>query len=93
MQAIAGVAVSRDRDAEFVESSLDAPALCALLDDADALLDQVAIRAPDLGRRTALLTLPADEVRPAMTCLIANYGHAREHFGQLLLTKQLALKS
>jgi uncharacterized protein DUF1572 len=93
MQAIAGVAVSRDRDAEFVESSLDVAGLCALLDEADALLDQVAIRAPDLGRRTALPTLPADELRPAMTWLIANYGHAREHFGQLLLTKQLAVSA
>jgi hypothetical protein len=41
----------------------------------------------------ALPTLPADEKRPAMTWLIANYGHAREHLGQLLLTKQLALES
>jgi hypothetical protein len=91
MQAIAGLSVARDRDAEFVESSSDVAALVALLDDADALLDQVAMRAPDLGRSVALPTLPASEVRPAMTWLIANYGHAREHLGQLLLTKQLAL--
>jgi len=88
---ISGRPVVRDRDAEFVESSVDEAALVALLDEADAFLDRVAMTAPDLGRTVALPTLSADERRPAMTWLIFNYAHAREHFGQLLLTKQLAL--
>lgn len=92
MCAIANLAVDRDRDAEFVESSASVDELTAMLDDADALLGQVAMRAPDLGRDVSLPTLPG-EVRPAMTWLISNYAHAREHYGQLLLTKQLALNS
>jgi hypothetical protein len=93
MNAIAGIAVDRDRESEFVESALSGTDLAAMLDHADQLLVQVAIKAPDLGREVTLPTLPADEKRPAMTWLIANYGHAREHLGQLLLTKQLALES
>ena len=90
LSTIAGLDVARDRDAEFVAGAVD---LLAMLDEADALLKQVTSRAPDLGRVVALPTLPADETRPAMTWLISNYGHAREHYGQLLLTKQLALES
>ena len=93
MRTIAGLDVDRDRDAEFVPASLSVTDLVAMLDEADALLGQVSARAPDLGKECALPTLPADEKRPAMTWLIANYGHAREHLGQLLLTKQLALEA
>ena len=93
MRTIAGLSVERDRDAEFVPGHLSAADLAKLLDEADALLHQVSARAPDLGKECALPTLPADEKRPAMTWLIANYGHAREHLGQLLLTKQLALEA
>jgi hypothetical protein len=90
MLTVAGLRASRDREAEFVAGSVD---LGTLLDDADALLKRVTATAPDVGRVFALPTLPADELRPAMTWLIANYGHAREHFGQLLVTKQLALQA
>jgi hypothetical protein len=93
LRSIAGVPVARDRDAEFVEGSASVVDLVALLDDADQVLDEVARRAPDLGRDLALATLSPDEKRPAMTWLISNYGHAREHAGQLLLTKQLALEA
>ena len=93
MRTIAGLDVDRDREAEFVPAALSVTDLVALLDEADALLRQVSARAPDLGKECALPTLPADEKRPAMTWLIANYGHAREHLGQLLLTKQLALEA
>ena len=93
MRTIASLEVSRDRDAEFVESSASVADLIGMLDAADELLKQVSARAPDLGKECALPTLPASEIRPAMTWLIANYGHAREHLGQLLLTKQLALQS
>ena len=93
MRTIAGLDVARDRDAEFVPGEHSVADLVGLLDDADALLGQVSARAPDLGKECALPTLPADEKRPAMTWLIANYGHAREHLGQLLLTKQLALEA
>jgi len=92
LSSIAGVAVARDRDAEFVEGALDHTALLALLDDADTLLNRVSATAPDIGRKMGLPTLPG-ETRPAMTWLIHNYGHAREHLGQLLLTKQLASQS
>jgi hypothetical protein len=91
LRSIAGAAVERDRDAEFVPTSLDGKDLLERLDEADAVLARVTATAPDLGRRLALPTLPTDETRPAMTWLVANYGHAREHLGQVLLTKQLAL--
>jgi hypothetical protein len=88
LQAIAGHEVARDRDAEFLASATRTE-LLARLDDADDLLKRVVATAPDLGRMVALPTLSPDEKRPAMTWLISNYAHAREHLGQLLLTKQL----
>lgn len=93
LRVVAGLPVSRDRDAEFVEGSASIADLVAVLDGADELLVQVDRRSPDMGLEHALPTLPAGERRPSMTWLIANYGHAREHLGQLLLTKQLALET
>ena len=93
LECIAAHPVERDRDAEFVDGPLTVKDLLSRLDEADALLADVARSAPDLGRNFALPTLPAEERRPAMTWLIANYGHAREHLGQVLLTKQLALQA
>jgi len=42
-----------------------------------------------LTARYALPTLPPDELRPGITWLLANYGHAREHVGEIQLTGQL----
>jgi hypothetical protein len=93
LHAIAAKPGERDRPSEFQAAGLGVEDLLKLLDEADALLDQTTHWAPDLGRTFPLPTLPPDERRPAMTWLIANYGHAREHVGQLLLTKQLALQA
>jgi hypothetical protein len=43
----------------------------------------------DLAARCSLPTLPEHERRTGLAWLLGNYGHAREHLGQLLLTKQL----
>ena len=91
LESMAGRPVDRDRDAEFVEPSVTVPDLLLRLDEADQLLTRTERSGLDLGRVHALPTLPPGERRPAMTWLIANYGHAREHLGQLLLTKQLLL--
>jgi len=40
-------------------------------------------------RALALPTLPVDERRSGLTWLVGNYGHGREHVGQIQLTRQL----
>ncbi|MEA3019197.1 MAG: hypothetical protein QOI47_721 [Actinomycetota bacterium] len=58
---------------------------------ADRLVEELAplITRARLSAEIALPTLPPTEVRPGITWLVGNYGHAREHVGQIQLTKQL----
>jgi len=58
---------------------------------ADELLAslQPQIGAHRLQRALALPTLPVDERRSGLTWLVGNYGHGREHVGQIQLTRQL----
>jgi hypothetical protein len=90
-RSVAGVEYERDRDAEFVGRGRTMPEVLRLLDGADDLIMEMERRI-DTGGLQALIplpTLPAEEVRPGLTWLIGNYGHAREHVGQVQLTKQL----
>jgi hypothetical protein len=91
LQAVAGVEAVRDRDSEFRMSDQTAPALLAQLDAADALLRDLgsALTVERLEMLVALPTLPQGEVRPGITWLIGNFGHAREHVGHAHLTRQL----
>jgi hypothetical protein len=77
----------RDREAEF-KAEADAADLLALLDEADRELDEqlAGLTAADL---TALRPREDRPPRPGIEWLISNYGHAREHLGQIELTKQL----
>jgi DinB family protein len=79
---------SRDRDAEFRTDLQSADDLIALLDAADADLDAAApqITAADLDAKRPRRTNPPETMR---YWLFQNYGHAREHLGQIYLTKQL----
>ena len=62
-----------------------------LLDGADDLVAELGPRIDGtrLTSEFALPTLPTDDVRPGLSWLITNYGHACEHRGQIQLTKQL----
>jgi DinB family protein len=79
---------SRDRDSEFRTGVDSADDLIALLDAADADLDDAApqIAAADLDDKRPRRTNPPETMR---YWLIQNYGHAREHLAQIQLTKQL----
>lgn len=80
----------RDREAEFTSGATTLDDLHRLLDAADMSL---ATASPELEarlwQRQSLPTLPNDEVRPSITWLMGNYGHAREHLGHLQLTRDL----
>jgi hypothetical protein len=91
LRAVAGAESARDRDAEFRMGEQTAAALLAQLDGADALLRDLgpALTAERLEMLVPLPTLPPDEMRPGMTWLIGNLGHAREHAGHAHLTRQL----
>lgn len=91
LRSVAGLPCERDRAAEFERSDLTKAELLALLAEADDLLATVEdlIDAECLKAAIALPTMPASEVRPAMTWLINNYGHGREHLGHIQLTRQL----
>lgn len=91
LRSVAGTSWERDRDAEFVPSRLTWRDVLVLLDSADELIAEVEPRIDEtrLTARFPLPTLPADDVRLGLSWLIGNYGHAREHVGQIQLTKQL----
>ncbi|HEU5431683.1 MAG TPA: DinB family protein, partial [Thermomicrobiales bacterium] len=80
---------SRDREAEFRADVDSADAVLALLDAADADLDAAAphITAADLDAKRPRRGNPPETMR---YWLFQNYGHAREHLGQMYLTKQLS---
>jgi DinB family protein len=87
LAAVRGIRVERDRPSEFrVEA--DALELAALIDRADADLDEhaIAITAEDLTADRPRGDRPP---RPGIEWLLTNYGHAREHLAQIELTRQL----
>jgi hypothetical protein len=91
LRCVAGVSCERDRDAEFAGPTLTTREVLQLLDEADDLTAELEPSLDD-ARLTAMVslpTLPAEEVRPGLTWLVGNYGHAREHVGQVQLTVQL----
>lgn len=91
VRTVAGEPLQRDRGAEFLATNLTRSQASKLLDDADHLVRRLGPLITDarLVAPISLPTLPSDELRPGITWLIGNYGHAREHVGQIQLTKQL----
>jgi hypothetical protein len=91
LKAVAGVSATRDREAEFTRGRQLAGELLRQLDDADQLLDELAVALTDarLAASMTLPTMPRADVRPGVTWLVGNYGHSREHVGHAALTKQL----
>ena len=91
LRSVAGVECERDRDAEFVGRRLTVGEVIGLLGAADSLATDLAplVDSKRLDATFPLPTLPAEEIRPGLTWLVGNYGHAREHVGHVQLTKQL----
>jgi len=93
VRTAAGMECQRDRDAEFERGHATMADIEALLSGADALLAEAL---PNVERRlwetAPLPTLPENELRPKITWLIGNYGHAREHLGHVQLTRDLRLR-
>ncbi len=91
LRTVADEPLQRDRDVEFRATDLTRSQALKLLDDADHLVRRLAplITEARLLAPISLPTLPSEELRPGITWLIGNYGHAREHLGQMQLTKQL----
>jgi hypothetical protein len=88
---VAGLPCERDRGAEFAGRELTMGEVLELLDGADSLITAVKPQLGPDGLTTviALPTLPAEEVRSGLIKILGNYGHAREHVGEIQLTKQL----
>jgi len=91
LRCVAGVTCDRDRPGEFTRGPEPLAAVLKYLDEADKLLDELspAFVEDRLVAETSLPTLPAEELRPGITWLFGNYGHAREHVGHIQLTRQL----
>lgn len=91
LRCVAGVECVRDRDAEFVRRRLPLIEVLGLLEEADDLINELEpyISPSQLEALLPLPTLPKEAVRPGLTWLAGNYGHAREHVGQIQLTRQL----
>ncbi len=83
--------MSRDRAAEFGRPWQTRAQVRGSLEDADLLLATMGPHIDGERRRArfALPTLPPEEERSGFTWLVGNYGHAREHVGQIQLTRQL----
>jgi hypothetical protein len=84
---VAELPSQRDREAEFKVAEDEAD-LLTKLDEADALID-------DLAARVSAESLDAVHSRgdrapqTGLHWLVTNYGHAREHLAHIQLTKQL----
>ena len=91
LRTVAGIADHRDRDGEFLHPLRSLAQVSDALDQADRLIAEIRpqINSRRLRARMSLPTLPPDERRSGLTWLVGNYGHAREHVGQIQLTKQL----
>jgi hypothetical protein len=91
VRCVAGVEARRDRESEFTVGEQHLPELLLHLERAERLLEQLAPHfTPErLHAEFSLPTLPSAELRPGVTWLLGNLGHAREHVGHALLTKQL----
>jgi hypothetical protein len=92
VRTVAGVASDRVRSSEFQVRGADAAGLLSLVEKADAALDANVPRIDTAH-------LASEHVRPAsldktprrgVYVLMHSLAHAREHVGQLLLTRQLA---
>jgi|SRR6185437_6805647 len=92
VRTVAGVASDRVRAREFEVQGANAGELVALIDRAEGVLEELAprITAERLGaahvRPNALDQTP----HTGTHILMHSLAHAREHTGQLLLTRQLA---
>lgn len=91
IKSVAGIVNRRDRDAEFLQPWKTREQVTRALHTADRLLAEVGsqIDSHRLSARLSLPTLPPDVQRSGLTWLIGNYGHAREHVGQIQVTQQL----
>lgn len=92
VRTVAGVASDRVRAREFEPRRVEAADIIALVDRAEGVLEELAPRIDENQ-------LSADHVRPnaldqtphsGTYILMHSLAHAREHTGQLLLTRQLA---
>ncbi len=88
IRIVANAPHERDRAAEFRTEAASAEDMLALLDEADALLDELGpkITAEDLAARRPRQDNPPS---PGLHWLVTNYGHAREHLAHIQLTRQL----
>ena len=91
IRSVVGIDEQRDRDAEFSHPWQTLADVTSALEQADLLIARLGpqIDSHRLRARVSLPTLPPDEERSGLTWLVGNYGHAREHVGQIQLTKQL----
>ena len=91
LRCVAGVSSRRDRDSEFIGKERGIGEVLAELRIADELIAELRLKISASRLRTflALPSLPADERRSGLTWLVGSYGHAREHLGQIQLTRDL----
>jgi hypothetical protein len=91
IRRVAGTVDQRDREAEFGHPWQSLAQVTSALEQADLLITAMGpqIDADHLRARLALPTLPPEDERSGLTWLVGNYGHAREHVGQIQLTMQL----
>ncbi|HSZ36533.1 MAG TPA: DinB family protein [Acidimicrobiales bacterium] len=91
LRSVAGLQHGRDRAAEFRGTGATTLQILDLIGQADSLVSLVEpdIASENLEATFSLPTLPADEQRTGLTWLVGNYGHAREHLGEIQLTSQL----
>ncbi len=84
---VANVPSERDRASEFQVAESEAD-LLAKLDEADALIDELAARI-SVESLNAVHARGDRAPQTGLHWLLSNYGHAREHLAHIQLTKQL----
>jgi hypothetical protein len=88
-----GLETTRDRPAEFTSTPQNAADLMRRLDEADSVLDEHTGQITPEDLSVTRMRPTAGEELPVLEMMIWNFGHAREHLAQILLTKQLFSQS
>jgi uncharacterized damage-inducible protein DinB len=95
LNVVTGAPSGRNRPAEFAVRAATSDQLLTLINQADATLEELGTRIqPNELEASFVRPAALDQTpRPGIFLLLHSVTHAREHLGQILLTKQLYLSS
>ena len=89
LRNLLNIPTQRVRDEEFARHDYQPAELEKLIAEAEADWRELAPRLRDSELRTAIPRPNKPEPQTGLFWLVRNYGHMREHLGQIWFTKQM----